>query len=88
LENIDDLGLNSFINYQSSEKYAYDGWKIHRYLGDEVGKTEIVNVYERHQVVKYCLRVGKNWIGKALYTTTVELLESGNEAFFPIVARQ
>lgn len=84
LENIDDLGLNSFINYQSSEKYAYDGWKIHRYLGDEVGKTEIVNVYERHQVVKYCLRVGKNWIGKALYTTTVELLESGNEAFFQL----
>lgn len=75
LSSFDDLGLNSFINFLSSEQYAYDGWKLHRYLGDEVGKTLKVNVYDRHQVVKYCLRVGGKWIGKALYTTTVEKLK-------------
>lgn len=74
-EDFDNLGLNSMINYLSSELYAYDGWKLHRYLGDEVGKTAEVDVYERHTVVKYCLRVGKKWIGKALYTTTVEKMK-------------
>lgn len=84
MDNFDDLGLNSMINYQPSEVFSYDGWKLHRYLGDEVGKTGRVDVYERHQVVKYCLRVGGNWIGKALYTTTVEKLkgeESITKAF-------
>jgi hypothetical protein len=75
MESIDEMGLNSFINYLSSEQYAYDGWKLHRYLGDEVGKTIGVNVYDRWRVVKYCLRVGKKWIGKALLTTTVERLK-------------
>jgi hypothetical protein len=75
LEDFDNLGLNSVINYLSSELYAYDGWKVHRYLGDEVGKTAEVDVYDRHTVVKYCLRVGKQWVGKALYTTTVEKMK-------------
>jgi|SRR5580692_5756150 len=75
MEDFGGMGLNSFINYLSAEQYAYDGWKLHRYLGDEIGKTDSVDVYERHQVVKYCLRVGKKWIGKCLYTTTVEKLK-------------
>jgi len=75
LEDVGEMGLNSFINFLSSDQYAYDGWKLHRYLGDEVGKTALVNVYDRWRVVKYCLRVGKNWIGKALMTTTVERLK-------------
>lgn len=75
MESFSDLGLNSFINYLSSDQYAYDGWKLFRYLGDEVGKTAIVDVYDRWQVVKYCLRVGGNWVGKALLTTTVEKLK-------------
>lgn len=78
LEDMDDLGLNSYINFLSSETYAYDGWKLYRYLGDEVGKTEGVDVRARHQVVKYCLRVGSKWVGKALYTTTVEQIENGD----------
>lgn len=78
LENIGDMGLNSFINFLSSDAYSYDGWKLFRYLGDEVGKTENVDVRARHQVVKYCLRVGSKWVGKALYTTTVEQIENGD----------
>jgi len=80
LSSFDDLGLNSYINFLSSEQFAYDGWKLHRYLGDEVGKTLKVNVYDRHQVIKYCLRVGGKWIGKALYTTTVEKLKKEEES--------
>jgi hypothetical protein len=75
LKYFSDLGLNSFLNFLSSDQYAYDGWKLYRYLGDEVGKTAEVDVYERWRVVKYCLRVGGKWIGKALLTTTVEKLK-------------
>jgi len=71
--------LNSWIDWKSSEKFAYDGAKLHRYLGDEVGKTpNEVDVYARHQVVKYCLTQNGQWVGFAIYTTTVELMESGN----------
>jgi hypothetical protein len=81
---MEDFGkpeLNSWIDWKSSERFAYDGTKLHRYLGDEVGKTADVDVYDRHQVVKYCLTQGGKWIGKALYTTTVEEMESGGEKF-------
>lgn len=81
IEQMGELGLNSFLNYMPSEKFAYDGWKLHRYVGDEVGKTEEVSVYDRWQVVKYCLRIGKNWIGKALLTTTVEFIDTEKSDF-------
>lgn len=86
MEDIDELGLNSFINYLSSDKFAYDGWKLQRYLGDEVGKTTEVSVYERWGVVKYCLRVGKKWIGKALLTTTTEFIDNEKSDFEKIWA--
>jgi hypothetical protein len=40
-----------------------------------------VDVYERHQVVQFCLQQEETIIGKALYTTTVEDMDSGGEAF-------
>jgi hypothetical protein len=76
VDDIGELGLNSFINFLASEKFAYDGWKLLRYVGDEVGKTEECSVYERWQVVKYCLRIGKKWVGKALLTSTVEFIDT------------
>ncbi len=80
-ETIDDIDeLNSHIDFGPSDEEYYDGQKIHRYLGDEVGKTKEVDVYERHQIVRYCLMSpdGKV-IGKCLYTTTVE--EMGKDQF-------
>jgi len=55
--------------------------KIHRYLADEAGKTKNVDVYERHQVVQFCLQQEEHIIGKALYTTTVEEMEDGGASF-------
>jgi hypothetical protein len=73
--------LESQITFKSSDKFAYDGMKIHRYLADEAGKTKNVDVYDRHQVVQFCLQQEETIIGKALYTTTVEEMEDGGESF-------
>lgn len=75
------IELESSITFKSSDKFAYDGMKIHRYLADEAGKTKNVDVYERHQVVQFCLQQEENIIGKALYTTTVEEMEDGGASF-------
>jgi len=83
-KSLEDLGkpeLESQIDWKSSDKYAYDGTKLHRYLGDEVGKTMEVDVWERHNVVRFCSELDGRYIGKLLYTTTVEEMESGGESF-------
>jgi hypothetical protein len=74
-ENVDKDELGSVIDHQSADTVAYDGQKLHRYVADECGKTTEVNVYDRHEVVRYCLLDDEGKIiGKALYTTTVEKL--------------
>jgi hypothetical protein len=74
-ETIDKDELGSIIDHQSADTVAYDGQKLHRYIADECGKTTEVNVYDRHEVVRYCLLDDEGKIiGKALYTTTVEKL--------------
>lgn len=76
--NKDELGGG--IDHQPSDKVAYDGQKLHRYVGDEVGKTVEVDVYERWEVVRYCLLDDESKIiGKALLTTTVEKLDSDKD---------
>jgi len=74
-DNVDKDELGSVIDHQSADTVAYDGQKLHRYVADECGKTTEVNVYDRHEVVRYCLLDDEGQIiGKALYTTTVEKL--------------
>lgn len=73
--------LESMITYKNSGKFAYDGTKMQRYVADEAGKCIDIDVWERHQVVQFCLMQEENIIGKALYTTTVEDMESGGEGF-------
>ena len=73
--------LESTITFKSSDIFAYDGTKLHRYVADECGKTKDVDVFERHQVVQFCLQLDGEIIGKCLYTTTVEEMDSGGEDF-------
>ena len=74
-DSVDKDELGSIIDHQSADTVAYDGQKLHRYVADECGKTTEVNVYDRHEVVRYCLLDDEGQIiGKALYTTTVEKL--------------
>lgn len=79
-EGLDKDELNSMIDFQSADKVAYDGQKLMRYFGDEFAKTTEADVYERHDVIRYCLLDDEsNIIGKALYSSTVEQLESEKE---------
>lgn len=74
----DELGGG--IDHQPSDKVAYDGQKLHRYVADECGKSIEVDVYERHEVIRYCLMDDEGKIiGKALYTTTVEKIDSDKD---------
>lgn len=79
-ENIADNELGSLIDWASADAVAYDGNKLQIYISDEVGKTTEVNVYDRHEVVRYCMLDDEGKIiGKALYTTTVEKLDSDKD---------
>jgi hypothetical protein len=76
-EGLDKEELGSMIDWSSAETLAYDGQKLHRYFSDEWAKTSECNIYDRHDVVKYCLLDdGGKIIGKALYSSTVEKIAS------------
>lgn len=78
---LDKDELGSMIDHQSADVVAYDGQKLHRYVGDETAKTVECNVYDRHNVIRYCLLDDEGKIiGKALYCTTVEKMETENES--------
>ena len=76
-EGLDKEELGSLIDHQSADTVAYDGQKLHRYFSDEWAKTTECNIYDRHDVIRYCLLDDEGVIiGKALYSSTVEQLES------------
>ena len=79
-EGLDKEELGSMIDWQSADTIAYDGQKIFRYFGDEWCKTTEVNVYDRHEVIRYCLMDDEGRIiGKALYSSTVEKLDTDRD---------
>lgn len=79
-DGIDKDELGSTIDWGSADPIHYDGQKLHRYFSDEWGKTTEANIFDRHEIVRYCLlnEEGKI-IGKALYSTTVEKLDSDKD---------
>lgn len=79
-DGIDKDELGSMIDWGSADPIHYDGQKLHRYFSDEWGKTTEANIFDRHEVIRYCLldEEGKI-IGKCLYSTTVEKLESDKD---------
>lgn len=65
--------LNTIIDWRAADLKAYDGPKLRGgYIGDEVLKTTVVDVYERHGVVKECCVSDGEFIAKMYYTSTVE----------------
>jgi hypothetical protein len=75
MEEFDANELESTIDYKSSDVFAYDGYKLKRFVQDEVFKTVEVDVLERWDAHKFCLEVDGRVIGKALLTSTVEEIE-------------
>jgi hypothetical protein len=71
--------LESWIDYGTSEPFYYDGSKLNTYVCDEFAKTMDCNVWDRWNVVRFCLDQDGQWVGKALFTSTVEEMENGGE---------
>ena len=69
--------LESWLNFGSSDISVYDGSKLQRYHGDEIGKTENVDIVRRHIVVMRALTQGKRIIGKSIYTSTAGEIKRG-----------
>lgn len=79
-ENIEKEELGSLIDFGSADVMAYDGQKVHRKFDDEFCKTVECNIYERHEVTRYCLVDDEgNIIGKVLYSSTVEKLKTDKD---------
>lgn len=71
-----DDQLSSFITYANSKETAYDGTKLNFYIGDEVFKTENVDIRERHRVNKFCCTdYNGNPLGIMVYTSTCEEIQ-------------
>lgn len=78
--NMDKDELGSMIDYQSADPMAYDGQKEHRHFNDEFAKTIECNIHDRHEVLRYCILDEEgNIIGKLLYSSTVEKLDTDKE---------
>lgn len=76
-ENLEKEELGSLIDYYSADALATDGQKIHRKFDDEWAKTVECNIYDRHEVTRYCLMDDEGRIiGKVLYSSTVEVLDT------------
>jgi hypothetical protein len=76
-ENIDKDELGSVIDWHSSELLAQDGMKVHRGFQDEWAKRPDCDISQLHEVMRYCVLDDEgNIIGKLLYSSTVERIES------------
>lgn len=76
-DNVDKDELGSTIMWYSADPLAQDGQKVHRAFQDEWAKTIECDIYERHEVMRYCVVDDEgNIIGKLLYASTVEKLET------------
>lgn len=81
-DDVDNVrALNSLIDFKNSIAKAYDGKRRERYHLDEVGKMEEkdMNPLEAWGFVKPTMHLhnGKKIIGKAIITTTVEEIKTG-----------
>jgi hypothetical protein len=71
---VKEIGLGEYYGFAVNKNNLFllsDGTVVHN--------TVEANVYDRHEVVRYCLKDDEGRIiGKALYTTTVEKLDTDN----------
>lgn len=79
-DGLDKEELGSMIDHGSADPVEYDGQKIHRGFEDEWAKTIECNIYDRHEVLRYCVVDDEGRIiGKLLYSSTVEKLDTDRE---------
>lgn len=75
------VGLNSKIDWRNTKENSYDSTKLKFFNSDECGKWEEANVEDNWQIVKPCLSEGRRVYGKALFTSTVNDMDTGGARF-------
>jgi hypothetical protein len=82
LEEEDEEGLNTTINWLATDSNSYDGYKLRRLIQDESGKWQKPAVItENWDVTKTCLRLGSRIIGKCLMGSTCNSHSKGGAEF-------
>ena len=79
----DDLdGLDTTIDWKSTDDNSYDGEKILLLAHDESGKwLRPNNILNNWKVTKTCLRLGRKIIGKCMMGSTCNSLDKGGKNF-------
>lgn len=81
-EEDDVKGLNTTINWKSTQNNSYDSEKLIYLLHDESGKWLKPNsIKKNYRVTKTCLRLGRKVIGKCFMVSTSNALDEGGEEF-------
>lgn len=71
-------GLDTSIDFKSTDDNSYDGEKLKRLIHDESFKwTRPANILNNWKVTKTCLRLGKKIIGKCMMGSTANALDKG-----------
>lgn len=82
VEDTDIDGLNTTIDWKSTEDNSYDGEKLLLLVHDESGKwVKPQNIKENWRVTKTCLRLGRKIIGKCMMGSTSNALSKGGQNF-------
>ena len=75
-------GLDTTIDYKSTEDNSYDGEKLKLLVHDESGKWDKGKSIQRNwRVTQTCLRLGSNVVGKCIMGSTSNKLDSGGQEF-------
>ena len=75
-------GLDTTIDWRSTDDNSYDGEKMLLLIHDEAGKwLKPNNILANWRVTKTCLRLGRKIIGKCMMGSTSNALQKGGENF-------
>ena len=75
-------GLDTTIDWKSTDDNSYDGEKLLLLAHDESGKWEVPrNILKNWRVTKTCLRLGSRITGKCIMGSTVNALPKGGKNF-------
>ena len=79
---IDDEGLNTIIDWNSTGDNSYDSQKLLLLIQDEAGKwLKPNNIKKNWAVTRTCLRLGQRIIGKCMMGSTSNALDKGGQNF-------
>lgn len=76
-EREEEDALESWIDYGPATEGYYDGYFLTTHISDEAGKVEKkISIRTRQDTVRYCSEIEGRFIGKQLYSSTVEVDEN------------